>query len=199
MIRVSMDSIFLQQVILYTYPLEILQINDNIVPSSVGNLPQHPQILGLYPPGALNIQPTHPVGQIILIFRSVLSSCVIICGECTLITTWARPSDIILKKVFNLGCERVSKLFEDRTEPTELTRLFLVVYLKRFQICKRQCVPCTATVTRHTCTLATGITLAPASLVAILVTDFPASKGVYSVNMVAPGGSDVPGELTFCK
>lgn len=132
MIRVSMDSIFLQQVIMYTYPLEILQINDNILPSSVGNLPQHPQILGLYPPGALNIQPTHPVGQIILIFRSVLSSCVIICGECILITTWARPSDIILKKVFNLGCERVSKLFEDRTEPTELTRLFLVVYLKRF-------------------------------------------------------------------
>lgn len=184
---------------MYTYPLEILQINDNILPSSVGNLPQHPQILGFYPPSALNIQPTHPAGQIVLIFRSILGSRVVICGECTLITTWSRPSDIILKKVFNLGCGRVSKLFEDRIEPTELTRLFLIVYLKRFQTCKRQCVPFTATATRHTCTLATGITLAPASLVAILVTDFLASKGVYRVNMVAPAGSDVPGELTFCK
>lgn len=174
-----MDSIFRQQVIMYTYPLEVLQINDDILPSSVGNLPQHPQILGLYPPSALNIQPTHPIGQIILIFRSILSGCVIICGECALITTWARPSDIILKKVFNLSCGRVSKLFKGRTESSELTRLFFIVYLKRFRTCKRQWVSCTATATRHTCTLATGITLAPASLVAILVTDFLVSKGIY--------------------
>lgn len=43
--------------------------------------------------------------------------------------------------------------------------------------------------------LATGITLAPASLVAILVTDFLASKGVCRMDTVALTGLDVVYQL----